>query len=224
MRAHLSFPHIFEPAVNAPPPILLLHGAGGNETDLLPFGRAISPESALLSPRGLVIENGLPRFFGSLPGKEFDEKDVRVRAGELAQFIADARRTYRLMAPMAVGFSNGANIAAAILLLHPKCLAGAILIRAAAPLSVKRGGALSGKPVLVISGIDDPIAPCEKAARLVAMLAARDAEVRHEIIAASHGMAQQDILLAAAFFDAMRRRASRSGAAHRKKRESLLSS
>jgi phospholipase/carboxylesterase len=212
MGTHLSLRHIFEPAANAPPPLLLLHGAGGNETDLLPLGRVISPGSALLSPRGMIIENGLPRFFRSLREGGFDERDVRLKAGELAKFIADARRAYKLPLPMAVGFSNGANIAAAILLLHPKILAGAILIRAAVPLSVKRSGALSGKPVLVISGSSDPIASGENAARLVAMLAARGAEVRHEIVAASHGMIQRDILLSAAFFDAMRSRASRSGA------------
>src|ERR1700742_1919045 len=117
----LSFVHRFVPAtLPHRPPLLLLHGTGGNEDDLVPLGRAVAPGSALLSPRGPVLENGMPRFFRRLAEGVFDEADVRRRAQDLADFVAAARVAYGLAAPVALGFSNGANIAAATLLLHPE--------------------------------------------------------------------------------------------------------
>ena len=102
------------------PPLLLLHGTGGDENDLLALGRAVAPGSALVSPRGKVSENGMPRFFRRLAEGVFDEADLRRRADELAGFIAEARAAYGLAAPIALGFSNGANIAAALLLAAPR--------------------------------------------------------------------------------------------------------
>lgn len=136
MTTALSFIHRFEPAT-APgkPPILLLHGTGGDENDLMPLGGMIAPGSALLSPRGKVLEGGMPRFFRRLAEGVFDEADVRHRAHELADFVAAAREAHGLAAPVAVGFSNGANIAAAMLMLRPEALAGAVLLRAMVPLS-----------------------------------------------------------------------------------------
>src|SRR5215207_9599197 len=101
----LSFTYRFE-AASAPgrPPLLLLHGTGGDETDLLPLGRMIAQGAALLSPRGKVLERGMPRFFRRLAEGVFDEADVRARAGELADFVTEARAAYRLDAPIAVGF------------------------------------------------------------------------------------------------------------------------
>jgi phospholipase/carboxylesterase len=126
MTQALSFTHRFEPAGRLDaPPLLLLHGTGGDESDLLPLGRAVAPGSALLSPRGKVLEAGMPRFFRRLREGVFDEEDVRARANELADFVAKARAAYGLAAPVALGFSNGANIAAAMLLLRPEALAGA---------------------------------------------------------------------------------------------------
>ncbi|MFL5151592.1 MAG: alpha/beta hydrolase, partial [Microvirga sp.] len=113
----LSFIHRYEPAITAnAPPLLLLHGTGGDENDLVPLGRAVAPGSALVSPRGKVVENGMPRFFRRLTEGVFDEADLRRRADELAGFIAEARAAYELAPPIALGFSNGANIAAALLL------------------------------------------------------------------------------------------------------------
>ncbi|MFL5200046.1 MAG: alpha/beta hydrolase, partial [Microvirga sp.] len=154
----LSFIHRYEPAT-APdaPPLLLLHGTGGDENDLLALGRAVAPGSALVSPRGKVVENGMPRFFRRLSEGVFDEADLRRRADELAGFIAEARAAYGLAAPIALGFSNGANIAAALLLLRPETLAGAILIRAMVPLAEPPTPDLAGKPVLILSGSADPI-------------------------------------------------------------------
>ena len=132
----LSFVHRFKPATEpGRPPLLLLHGTGGNEDDLLSFGGMISAGSALISPRGKVLEAGMPRFFRRLREGVFDEDDIRNRADELAGFIAEARQAYGIAAaPLAVGFSNGANIAAALLQLRPEALAGAVLLRAMVPL------------------------------------------------------------------------------------------
>src|SRR6516162_6371795 len=131
----LSHPHRYVPAT-APDksPILLLHGTGGDENDLLPLGRLVAPGAALLSPRGKVLEGGMPRFFRRLTEGVFDEEDVRRRALELSDFVAEARAAYGIAAPFALGYSNGANIAAAVLPLRPDVLAGAILLRAMVPL------------------------------------------------------------------------------------------
>ncbi|MBV9636995.1 MAG: alpha/beta hydrolase [Methylobacteriaceae bacterium] len=193
----LSFVHRFEPESGpAAPPLLLLHGTGGDENDLVPLARTIAPGSAVLSPRGKVLENGMPRFFRRLAEGVFDQDDVRRRAQELADFVSEARASYGLTAPIALGFSNGANIAAAILPLRPEALAGAILLRAMVPLAMSPAADLAGKPVLILSGAMDPIVPADNAARLAALLAERGAAVRHEILPAGHGLSKADIAIA----------------------------
>jgi phospholipase/carboxylesterase len=196
----LSFTHRYEPA-SAPgrPPLLLLHGTGGDEDDLLPLGRAVAPGSALLSPRGKVLEHGMPRFFRRLAEGVFDEADVVRQANALADFVTEARDAYGLEAPVAVGFSNGANIAAAVLLLRPEALAGAVLIRAMVPLAKPPVADLSGKPVLILSGSSDPIIPAENAGRLARQLAEAGAVVKHETLPTGHGLTQADVTLAGRF-------------------------
>lgn len=170
----LSFTHIYEPALTeGRPALLLLHGTGGDETDLLPLGRAISPGSALLSPRGKVLENGMPRFFRRLAEGVFDEEDVKLRADELADFVAEARAAYGVGELTALGFSNGANIAAAMLLRRPELLAGGALLRAMVPLSERPEVDLRGKRILLLSGAVDPIIPPANAARLATIFARR---------------------------------------------------
>ncbi|MCP3374869.1 alpha/beta hydrolase [Bradyrhizobium cajani] len=197
-----AFIHRYEPATNAgSPPLLLLHGTGGDENDLLGLGKMISPGSALLSPRGRVLEHGMPRFFRRLAEGVFDEEDVRRRAHELGDFVADARRRYGIAAPVAVGFSNGANIAAALLLLKPEVLAGAILLRAMVPLSDPprndpAKADLAGKPVLLLSGQADPIVPASNSARLAALLSQAGASVTHKVLPAGHQLSQADVTLA----------------------------
>lgn len=201
----LSFIHRYEPAT-APgrPPLLLLHGTGGDENDLIDLGRMASPGSALLSPRGKILEGGMPRFFRRLAEGVFDEEDVRFRANELADFVAEAREAYGLEAPVALGFSNGANIAAAMLMLRPDVLAGAALLRPMVPLQDSPQPDLAGKRVLIVSGLMDPIIPTENPARLAASLTASGAQVQHENLPAGHGLSQTDLQLLVKWFGGSR--------------------
>lgn len=193
--AGLSFTHCFEPGDASKRPPLLLHGTGGDEGDLIPLGRAIAPGAPLLSPRGKVLENGMPRFFRRLAEGVFDEEDVERRAHELGDFVGEAREAYGLAAPIAVGFSNGANIGAALLLLRPDVLAGAALIRATAPLGRDMAVELRGKPVLMLSGAMDPMIPAAGAARLASILTRAGANVRRETLPAGHGLSQADVAI-----------------------------
>lgn len=193
----LSFIHRYEPATQADrPPLLLLHGTGGDESDLISLGHLIAPGSALLSPRGKVLEGGMPRFFRRLAEGVFDEEDVRHRANELADFVTEAREAYGVAAPIAVGFSNGANIAAATLLLRPDAFAGAVLLRAMVPLSRPPAADLSGKPILILSGAMDQMIPAANAEHLTALFRTSGADVRHRTLPTGHGLSQADIALA----------------------------
>jgi phospholipase/carboxylesterase len=192
----LGFVHRFEPATAAgAPPLLLLHGTGGDENDLVPLGKAIAAGAALLSPRGKVLEHGMPRFFRRLAEGVFDEDDVRARAEELADFIDKARAHYGLAAPVALGYSNGANIAAALMLLRPQALAGAMLLRAMVPLRQPPKADLADKNVLIVSGAQDPIIPSDNAARLATQLRDAGATVDHQILPAGHGLSNADLRL-----------------------------
>src|SRR5215831_15041924 len=125
----LSHPHRYVPATTSgKPPILLLHGTGGDENDLLPLGQTVAPNAALLSPRGKVLEGGMPRFFRRLAEGVFDLEDLKYRTNELADFVAAAAQHYGFASNnlVAVGYSNGANIAVSMLLLRPKILSTAI--------------------------------------------------------------------------------------------------
>ncbi len=197
----LGFKHRFEPGANAGRPLLLLHGTGGDETDLLPLGRLVAPEAGLLSPRGAVLENGLLRFFRRLAEGVFDEQDVIRRAHDLADFVQEARETYGLAAPIALGFSNGANIAAAVLQLRPGALAGAVLLRAMVPLQSAPKADLNGTPVLILSGALDPIVPDDNAAQLAAMLGQAGAVVDHRTLPTGHNLSQADLTLTKAWLD-----------------------
>jgi phospholipase/carboxylesterase len=197
MTNELSFIHRFAPGNRREAaPLLLLHGTGGDESDLLPLGEAIAPGAALLSPRGKVLEHGMPRFFRRLAEGVFDEDDVRRRANELADFVVEARQHYGLAAPIALGYSNGANIAAAMLLLRPEALAGAVLLRAMVPLRDVPKVDLAGKPVLIVSGQSDPIIPPSNSQRLAAMLASASADVRHRTLPVGHQLSQADLTVA----------------------------
>ncbi len=195
----LGFVHRYVPAENASRPVmLLLHGTGGNESDLLPLGRELDPAAAFLSPRGKVLENGMPRFFRRLAEGVFDQEDVVRRANELADFVTAAAAEYRFHPAdvNAVGYSNGANIAAALLLLRPEVLARAVLFRAMAPLSQPPFADLGGKRVLISAGAFDSIIPPQNAQSLAALLRQRGADVQLEVQQAGHGLVAADLALA----------------------------
>lgn len=200
--ATTSFIHVFEPGTDATrTPLLLLHGTGGDERDLLSLGRTVAPGASLLSPRGQVLEGPMPRFFRRLAEGVFDEDDLRRRTHELADFVEEARRQYGLAAPVAVGFSNGANIAASMLLLRPEVLAGAALLRAMSPFAKPPAADLAGKRVQLLSGVFDPIVPAEDAARLAATLTGSGASVDHRLVPTGHALSQADIGLLKTWLD-----------------------
>ena len=196
MSNDLSFIHRFVPG-NRPEalPLLLLHGTGGDENDLLPLGQAVAPGAPLLSVRGQVLEHGMPRFFRRLAEGVFDEDDVRRRAGELADFVEAARQRYDLAAPVALGYSNGANIAWSLLLNDPGLLKGAILLRAMLPHDPRPLPDLRGIPVLLIAATHDEMIPVERAGLLAALLGEAGADVTYEVLPAAHGLTGEDIVL-----------------------------
>ena len=194
----LGFIHRFIPATQpGRPALLLLHGTGGDENDLIPLAAQLSPGSALLSPRGKVTENGMPRFFRRLAEGVFDQADLKARTAELADFIAAARTAYGIEAPVAVGFSNGANIAASLLMTRPQALAGAVLLRALLPFEPQPPPNLAGKPVLLLSGSNDTMISAAGRERLVAVLQAAGADLVYKILPTGHNLTQNDLTLAA---------------------------
>ena len=200
---HFSHVHVFEPGTDlTAPPLLLLHGTGGSEQDLLRLGRTISPGSTLLSPRGNVNEGGALRYFTRIAEGVFDPQEIIHRTHVLADFLT-AASTYYQFDPrrlIAVGFSNGANIAATLLLLRPDSLGGAILLRSMVVLEhAATAGTLSGKRILLCHGSTDPLVPPDHPERLAALLRTGGADVKVQTIAASHGLTPQDVAAAQAW-------------------------
>jgi phospholipase/carboxylesterase len=191
----LGFVHIYEPPTTpAAETFLLLHGTGGNERDLLPLGRMLAPGARMLSPRGQVLEQGMPRFFRRLAEGVFDEEDVKRRAHGLADFVAAASARYAFDARrvIAIGYSNGANIASAMMLLRPATLAGAVLFRAMVPLVPDPLPHLDAR-VLISNGRIDPIVPAQETERLVHLLRSGGAAVDLRWQSAGHQLTQTDV-------------------------------
>jgi predicted esterase len=199
----LGFIHRFipAPAESTARTLLLLHGTGGNENDMIPLGRDLDPTAALLSPRGQVLENGMPRFFRRLAEGIFDEEDIIRRVQELAGFVGAAAARYEFdpKRMTAVGYSNGANIAAAVLLLKPEVLSAAILFRAMVPLAPASLPNLTHTRVLISSGNQDSIVPVENAERLAAMLRTAGADVQLRFEPSGHALVLGDIEAAKAW-------------------------
>jgi predicted esterase len=200
----LAYLHVFRPAAEpGAPTLLLLHGTGGNEHDLLPLAAQLSPAAGILSPRGNVLERGMPRFFRRLAEGVFDIEDLRRRTDELADFVTASAHQYGFapQSVIAVGFSNGANIAASLLLLRPKVLAGAILFRAMVPLEPDVAAVLTGTPVFLSNGRRDPIVPAAQVERLTTLLREAGANVTVAWQPAGHELTQSDITDARAWLD-----------------------
>ncbi len=149
--------------------LLLLHGTGGDESDLIPLGQALAPGAALLSPRGRVLENGMPRFFRRLAEGVFDQRDLQVQTESLAQFVQTASQAYHLRADriVAVGYSNGANIASSVMLTHPSVLAAAVLFRPMVPFVPSTPPDLKELSLFIAAGKRDAIASRQETQRLV---------------------------------------------------------
>jgi len=198
----LGFAHVYEPARQAgAPTLLMLHGTGGDEHDMLPLAKALAPAASILSPRGKVVEHGMPRFFRRLAEGVFDEADLRVRATELATFVAAAAAHYGFEPSriVAVGFSNGANIAAGVLLLHPGVLSGAVLFRAMVPLVPATPSDLSGTRVLISNGRQDPLVAPAETERLARMMRDAGAAVDVHWEPAGHQLTNGDVAAARAW-------------------------
>ena len=194
MKPVPDFIHEFVPG-RSERTLLLLHGTGGNERDLLSLGRELDQNASLLSPRGQVLENGMPRFFRRLAEGVFDLEDLKRRTHELADFVAAAAEHYQFSAEqvIAVGYSNGANIAASILLLRPQTLHGAILFRAMVPLMPPAQPDLSSVRVWIGAGDQDPIIPTSESQRLAELLRGSGADVTVRFFNAGHNLTNDEI-------------------------------
>jgi predicted esterase len=198
-----GFEHVYQPpkGQGAPFTLLMLHGTGGNEHDLLPLARMLAPDAGVLSPRGKVLERGMPRFFRRLAEGVFDLADLERRTLDLGDFVGQAATRYGVdpRRVIGVGFSNGANIASSLLLLRPEVLAGSILFRAMVPIMPERMPSLPSTPVLVSNGRSDPLVPREETERLVALLKLAGADVTLLFQDAGHELTREDVEQATAW-------------------------
>jgi phospholipase/carboxylesterase len=178
--------------------LLLLHGTGGNEEDMIPLGHEIAPEAAILSPRGKVLEAGMPRFFRRLAEGVFDIEDLKFRTNELADFIENASKLYSfdLEYMIAVGYSNGANIASSLLLLRPKILSAAILFRPMVPFIPDTLQNLISKNILICAGEWDPIVPRQNTEKLLDIFKKAHTNVSIYWQKSGHELGQEEILTA----------------------------
>jgi len=193
----LGFIHRFVPAdkSSAGDTLLVLHGTGGDENDLISLGQTVAPGAAILSPRGNVLENGAPRFFRRLAEGVFDPKEVKARAVELARFIRAAAVTYRLDPAriFALGYSNGANIASTVMLLEPGILRASILLRPMLVYEPAEQNDLTGSAAFISAGRMDPIVPLENVERLVALLQSAHLDVTLKWQLAGHSLVPSEV-------------------------------
>ena len=192
----LGYAHRFVPATDSTkPPLLLLHGQGGSEDDLLPLGQRLAPGAALLSPRGDTQFQGMTRFFGRLPNGDWDVPDFKHRTSRLANFVERAKKAYGLDRLFAVGFSNGSNIGWSLLMARPDLVRGAILLRPMLPFDPRPLPDLSGVPILVLGGARDEVVPSDQPAPLIAALKEAGADVTHATLPTGHRLIEQDLAI-----------------------------
>ena len=178
--------------------LVLLHGTGGNEEDLLFLGKEIESHASILSPRGKVLENGMPRFFRRLSEGVFDIEDLKIKTHELADFIQKCSLHYKfdLSQTIAVGFSNGANIATSMLFLRPEVIQGAILFRAMVPFIPDSLPNLLNKKILLSAGLQDPIVSRNETENLYRLFQKTNAITTLKWQPSSHNLFHEDILVA----------------------------
>ena len=199
MKFDTPYIHVFKKGDAAKRPLLLLHGTGGNEHSLLEIAAAVSPDRSIISPRGLVNENGNLRYFRRFAEGHLDEDDVRFRSTELSEFVSGALAAYNLTAPIALGYSNGANVALAMLFMQPEILSGAVLLRSMAPFKTMPSVDLNQKPILLLNGSEDQLIPIAASNHLVGTLNNSKAKLNYEILPAGHALTQTDFTLTAKF-------------------------
>jgi predicted esterase len=197
MTDDLGFTHRFVPPEDSASgeTLIVLHGTGGDENDLIGIGRTVAPGAAILSPRGNVLENGAPRFFRRLAEGVFDPKEVRSRAEELARFIRAAIVRYGLDATRiyALGYSNGANVASTVMFIEPRLVQGAILFRPMLVFEPEEKNDLSGASVFISAGRVDPIVPVSSVERLVELFESRHAEVTLKWQLTGHSLVPSEV-------------------------------
>lgn len=195
MSQDLGFKHHFAPGEDGAPTLLVLHGTGGDENDLIPLAKELTPGAAILSPRGQVSEYGAPRFFRRLAEGVFDLEDLVFRTHELAGFVEAAAREYGFDPAklVAAGYSNGANIAASLLLLHPGLLKAAVLFRAMVPLEPEVTPDLSGTPVFIAAGRRDQMIVPDNSERLAKMLEEAGAQVELRWRDIGHALTYEEV-------------------------------
>lgn len=194
-RADVGFIHEFVPSGGSSATLLLLHGTGGDESDLLPLGRELLPGAALLSPRGRVLENGRPRFFRRLAEGVFDLEDLTIQTEALARFIEESAQRYGfdIGQVIAVGYSNGANIASSLLLSEPNRLTRAVLFRPMVPFVPDSPVDLKSAATLLAAGRRDPIASPQQISALTTILEGNGARVSIHWHDGGHELAQDDL-------------------------------
>lgn len=208
MTDDLGFIHRFVPGDDTPDTLLVLHGTGGNENDLVGIGQAIAPGAAIVSPRGNVLENGAPRFFKRIAEGVFDPREVRSRAEELARFIRAAAITYRLDSSriFALGYSNGANVASTVMLIEPGMIQGAILLRPMVVYEPPEQRDLTGASVLISAGRMDPIVPTDSVQKLADMFRSANADVTLKWQISGHNLLPSEVREAADWYALQRAR------------------
>lgn len=210
MTSDMGFIHRFVPAADSAngETLIVLHGTGGTENDLIGIGQAIAPGAAILSPRGNVLEAGAPRFFKRLAEGVFDPKEVRSRGEELARFIRAAVSSYNLDPDhvFALGYSNGANIASTVMFIEHGLLQGSILLRPMMVLEIEKPGDLTGSSVFISAGRMDPIVPATSVERLAELFQLSHAEVTLKWQLAGHNLIPSEVREAADWLTLQRAR------------------
>lgn len=191
--------HVWDPSASGSArTLLMLHGTGGDENDLLAVAQAVDPDANVLSPRGRVLENGAPRFFARFGPGKLDVEDLKRRTHDLADFVLEASKDYGFDPARLVvfGYSNGANIGASLLFLRPEVLAGAVLARAMMPYEPAKPPRLAGKRALLLAGEHDPYSQRPVTERLAAVLREAGAEVAVNLAPSGHDLTPADVALA----------------------------